>query len=180
MRSRLVAAVQLRQLKTSQQFCDRNGSWTNIPTISAAARSRDTNLSVCRKSPHDRPANAFLGFVDRQRELLRLALVHSARSILYFRMVLRQELRSGPMTYGRIETLAEGVELWLGDCREILPSLGKVDAVVTDPPFEEEAHTLGRRLLGRSLGNGERELVTDAALSFPPIDEKMRRLVARE
>jgi len=84
------------------------------------------------------------------------------------------------MTYGRIETLAEGVELWLGDCREILPSLGKVDAVVTDPPFEEEAHTLGRRLLGRSLGNGERELVTDAALSFPPIDEKMRRLVARE
>ena len=28
-----------------------------------------------------------------------------------------------------------GAELWLGDCREILPSLGKVDAVVTDPPY---------------------------------------------
>lgn len=26
-------------------------------------------------------------------------------------------------------------ELWLGDCREILPTLGKVDAVVTDPPY---------------------------------------------
>jgi len=26
-------------------------------------------------------------------------------------------------------------ELWLGDCREILPGLGKVDAVVTDPPY---------------------------------------------
>lgn len=26
-------------------------------------------------------------------------------------------------------------ELWLGDCRDILPTLGKVDAVVTDPPF---------------------------------------------
>ncbi|HYF35510.1 MAG TPA: DNA methyltransferase [Prosthecobacter sp.] len=26
-------------------------------------------------------------------------------------------------------------ELWLGDCREILPVLGKVDAVVTDPPY---------------------------------------------
>lgn len=25
--------------------------------------------------------------------------------------------------------------LYLGDCREILPTLGKVDAVVTDPPF---------------------------------------------
>jgi site-specific DNA-methyltransferase (adenine-specific) len=35
----------------------------------------------------------------------------------------------------RIETLAEGVMLYLGDCREILPRLGKVDAVVTDPPY---------------------------------------------
>lgn len=26
-------------------------------------------------------------------------------------------------------------ELWLGDCREILPSLPKVDAVITDPPY---------------------------------------------
>jgi DNA modification methylase len=35
----------------------------------------------------------------------------------------------------RIERLAEGVELHLGDCREILPTLGSVDAVVTDPPY---------------------------------------------
>jgi len=35
----------------------------------------------------------------------------------------------------RIERLAEGVTLYLGDCREILPTLGKVDAVVTDPPY---------------------------------------------
>jgi site-specific DNA-methyltransferase (adenine-specific) len=34
-----------------------------------------------------------------------------------------------------IEHLAEGVTLYLGDCREILPTLSKVDAVVTDPPF---------------------------------------------
>ncbi len=39
------------------------------------------------------------------------------------------------MTAPRKETLAEDVELWLGDCREILPTLGKVDAVVTDPPY---------------------------------------------
>lgn len=26
-------------------------------------------------------------------------------------------------------------ELWLGDCREILPLLPKVDAVITDPPY---------------------------------------------
>ena len=35
----------------------------------------------------------------------------------------------------RIETIADGVTLYLGDCREILPTLGKVDAVVTDPPY---------------------------------------------
>jgi DNA modification methylase len=35
----------------------------------------------------------------------------------------------------RREDLAEGITLYLGDCREILPTLGKVDAVVTDPPY---------------------------------------------
>lgn len=35
----------------------------------------------------------------------------------------------------RIETPAEGVTLYLGDNREILPTLGRVDAVVTDPPY---------------------------------------------
>lgn len=35
----------------------------------------------------------------------------------------------------RTETLAEGVTLYQGDCREVLPTLGKVDAVVTDPPY---------------------------------------------
>lgn len=35
----------------------------------------------------------------------------------------------------RIETLAEGVVLYNADCREVLPTLGKVDAVVTDPPY---------------------------------------------
>ena len=34
----------------------------------------------------------------------------------------------------RIETIGDAV-LYLGDCREILPTLGRVDAVVTDPPY---------------------------------------------
>lgn len=29
----------------------------------------------------------------------------------------------------------DGVQLYLGDCLSILPTLGKVDAVVTDPPY---------------------------------------------
>ena len=35
----------------------------------------------------------------------------------------------------RVEHLSEDVVLYMGDCREILPGLGKVDAVVTDPPY---------------------------------------------
>jgi DNA modification methylase len=34
----------------------------------------------------------------------------------------------------RIERIHDAV-LYLGDCREVLPTLGKVDAVVTDPPY---------------------------------------------
>jgi site-specific DNA-methyltransferase (adenine-specific)/modification methylase len=34
----------------------------------------------------------------------------------------------------RVERIGEAV-LILGDCREVLPSLGRVDAVVTDPPY---------------------------------------------
>ncbi len=39
------------------------------------------------------------------------------------------------MSYKRKETLAEGVELILGDCLDVLPTLGRFDAVVTDPPY---------------------------------------------
>jgi len=35
----------------------------------------------------------------------------------------------------RKEVLADGVEIWLGDCRDVLPMIGRVDAVVTDPPY---------------------------------------------
>lgn len=39
------------------------------------------------------------------------------------------------MTFVRKEEMASGITLYQGDCREILPLLGKVDAVVTDPPY---------------------------------------------
>lgn len=34
----------------------------------------------------------------------------------------------------RVERIGNA-ELWLGDCLEILPTLPKVDAVITDPPY---------------------------------------------
>ena len=46
----------------------------------------------------------------------------------------------------RIETIGDAT-LYLGDCRDILPTLGKVDAVVTDPPYG-----LGKRMQGGTWG----------------------------
>lgn len=51
------------------------------------------------------------------------------------------------------EILAEGVECWLGDCRDILPTLGKVDAVVTDPPYGiNDAPIKGQGRTGKRVG----------------------------
>ncbi len=46
----------------------------------------------------------------------------------------------------RIETIGD-CTLYLGDCLEILPTLGKVDAVVTDPPYG-----IGDRMQGGTWG----------------------------
>lgn len=68
------------------------------------------------------------------------------------------------MTF-RKETIG-ACELYLGDCREILPTLGKVDAVVTDPPygigFQKGASGLGIQLAAALIGahaeaNSEKE-----------------------
>jgi site-specific DNA-methyltransferase (adenine-specific) len=39
----------------------------------------------------------------------------------------------------RTEHLADGVTLICGDCRKVLPTLGRFDAVVTDPPYPDIA-----------------------------------------
>lgn len=35
----------------------------------------------------------------------------------------------------KVEHIAEGVTLYCGDCRELLPAIGNVDAIVSDPPY---------------------------------------------
>jgi DNA modification methylase len=39
------------------------------------------------------------------------------------------------MTAPRCEQLSDDVQVWLGDCREVLPLVGRIDVVVTDPPY---------------------------------------------
>lgn len=59
-----------------------------------------------------------------------------------------------PVTIGR-------AQLWLGDCRDILPTLPKVDHVITDPPYEQLMHDLhASTKLRRNDGGAERKELT--------------------
>jgi len=40
-----------------------------------------------------------------------------------------------------VEYLADDVVVYLGDCREILPNIGPVGTLLTDPPYESQAHS---------------------------------------
>lgn len=40
---------------------------------------------------------------------------------------------------GRREQLAEGVELYCADCRDVIPSLSGIELVITDPPYSSGA-----------------------------------------
>lgn len=54
----------------------------------------------------------------------------------------------------RIEQLSDSVTLYLGDCRQILPTLGAIDAVVSDPPYGMAWDVNSKRFSG---GNRERQ-----------------------
>lgn len=66
----------------------------------------------------------------------------------------------------RIEQIGD-CTLYQGDCREILPTLGKVDAVVTDPPFgtQDLGGGYGRRQLHSENGRDGRVIQNDFDLS---------------
>lgn len=66
----------------------------------------------------------------------------------------------------RVEHLSEGVTLYCGDCREILPTLGKVDAVVMDPPYELSSAGPGKSHFGMSLGKFDSAAYKDIVSGF--------------
>jgi len=69
------------------------------------------------------------------------------------------------------ENKDRGITLYQGSCIELFASLmpHSVDHVISDPPYEAEAHTLQRRV---KRGGG----VEEEPLSFVAIDENMRDL----
>lgn len=69
-----------------------------------------------------------------------------------------------------------GVTIYHGDCRDILPTLAKVHAVITDPPYEAEAHASGRRLNGRTEELRDRKVreIHADPLEFAPMTSALR------
>lgn len=52
-------------------------------------------------------------------------------------------------------------ELWLGDCMDVLPTIDRVDVVITDPPYSANTHKQAKTNKGKGYGTA---LVTFAAI----------------
>jgi DNA modification methylase len=76
----------------------------------------------------------------------------------------------------------DAVTLYHGDCLDILPQIGAVDHVITDPPYEAEAHTMARRVQrGAERGTAKaRSEMRVETLPFAPITDADRISVSSE
>jgi site-specific DNA-methyltransferase (adenine-specific) len=61
----------------------------------------------------------------------------------------------------------DAVTIFLGDCREIVPKLGRFACMMTDPPFSEHTHTNAKSNRGKGHGN---IAIDFAAIDFAAID----------
>ena len=64
-------------------------------------------------------------------------------------------------------------EIWHGDCRDIIPALDDVDHIITDPPYDIEAHTPNRRAKHGKLQH-------DQDLDFDPLDPSFRLWICQQ
>lgn len=81
------------------------------------------------------------------------------------------------MTF-RKEVLAEGIELYLGDCREVLPTLApkSVNLMAFDPPYESHMHVSKKTARGLRIDGQE----SPKPLDFASIDEETRAFTTTE
>lgn len=75
----------------------------------------------------------------------------------------------------KCEHLAEGVTLYQGDCRELLPTLGAVDHIICDPPYEATLHDAKNSLRGRIRTDKGPDI---KGLDFAPIDEIRSEIIS--
>lgn len=69
-----------------------------------------------------------------------------------------------------------GIVIYCGDCRDVMAGLAW-DSVITDPPYEVEAHTMQRRILRPTVGKTDRVAKVEP-LDFAPMDAETRLAVA--
>lgn len=62
----------------------------------------------------------------------------------------------------------DAVTIFHADCREVIPALGVVDHVISDPPFSEETHTRARS--NRGQGKDPVSAIDFSAIDFSAID----------
>jgi site-specific DNA-methyltransferase (adenine-specific) len=67
-----------------------------------------------------------------------------------------------------------GATIYLGDCRDVLETLEPVSHILTDPPYEADAHRQGR-VTNASINGG-----ADATLAFDAITEDLRSYVSTQ
>ncbi len=70
--------------------------------------------------------------------------------------------------------------IYHGDCREALPTLERVDVVITDPPYS--LHTHSKQWIGSALTADAKPRVSTAhkELGFDPLTPELRMFVCRE
>lgn len=67
----------------------------------------------------------------------------------------------------RVEIIGDAT-LYLGNCLEILPTLGRMDHIICDPPYEKSLHDSKNKLQSRLRSDTGPDL---RGLDFAPIDE---------
>lgn len=85
-----------------------------------------------------------------------------------------------PNAHPDVAAVLSGEKRWCvinSDCRDVLARIPdmSIDHIISDPPFEIEAHTKQRRVKrGRSVGTGDNRVAKVDALSFEPLSFELR------